>query len=440
MSTELSGVAPRPLHLATTRWLRRTAPVMVWMALISGVALWGAALIRSDPEIALGAPPLFGKIHPRVSWEIGIPLVLAGAAIAWGFKIARELPWRTLLLTSGLAAVAWAVSLALLDGGDALTRPLLGSHDYLVEVDRIDSLPHFLAQFTDRLPAYSIHVQGHPPGMVSLLWLMDRGGMAGAGWATAVTLAAAASGVVAVLIAVRALAGETLARCVAPFLAFAPLAVWVATSADAFFMGIAAWAVTLGVVAARARRHGPLIAFAGGLMFGITLLLSYGLVLMGLVVVAIAVALHRWRWLAPYALGALAPLLGMWLAGFAWWEGLAATRERYLAGVSSHRPFAFFAIANLAALAVATGPAVAAALTSLRERRLGLIIGGAALAIAVADLSGMSKGEVERIWLPFALWLSVATAYLVRSRRRNWWLAAQCATALAVQVVVVTPW
>ena len=36
----------------------------------------------------------------------------------------------------------------------------------------------------------------------------------------------------------------------------------------------------------------------------------------------------------------------------------------------------------------------------------------AALAIAAADLSGLSKAEVERIWLPYAIWLLVATAWL----------------------------
>ena len=440
MSTELSLARSRSISGHATMWLRRAMPVVVWMALIGVVALWGAVLVRSDPGIKLGAPPLFGEVRPRASWAILVPLLLAGLATVRGARVASELKWRALLIVSVLAATAWAIALALLDGGDALTRPLTDSHDYLVQVAHIDSLSGFLSHFTERLPAYSVHVQGHPPGMVSLLWLMSRAGMSGAGWAAAVIIGTAASAVVAVLISVRALAGEERARIVAPFIAFAPFAVWVATSADALYMGVSAWAVTLAILAARAERRSRSIAFAGGVTFGVTLLLSYGLVLVSLAVVAVAFALRRWGWLLPYALGAALPLTTLRLAGFSWWDGLAATRERYLAGVSSQRPFTFFVVANLAALAIATGPAVAAGLNSLRQRRLVWLVGGAAVAIAVADLSGMSKGEVERIWLPFALWLLVATLGPASSRHRRWWLAAQCATALAVQVVVMAPW
>lgn len=54
-----------------------------------------------------------------------------------------------------------------------------------------------------------------------------------------------------------------------------------------------------------------------------------------------------------------------------------------------------------------------------------------------ADLSGLSKAEVERIWLPFAVWLPVATAHLSAGHRR-WWLAAQAGTALAVNHLLWT--
>jgi hypothetical protein len=49
----------------------------------------------------------------------------------------------------------------------------------------------------------------------------------------------------------------------------------------------------------------------------------------------------------------------------------------------------------------------------------------------------MSKGETERIWLPFAPWLLVATAALRGSRG---WLGAQIALALALQLGVRSPW
>ena len=63
------------------------------------------------------------------------------------------------------------------------------------------------------------------------------------------------------------------------------------------------------------------------------------------------------------------------------------------------------------------------------------------LAMVAADLSGMSKAETERIWLPFALWLLPAAAALPGAGDRSrWWLAAQAATALAVNHLWLTRW
>jgi len=60
-------------------------------------------------------------------------------------------------------------------------------------------------------------------------------------------------------------------------------------------------------------------------------------------------------------------------------------------------------------------------------------------AIACADLSMLSKAEVERIWLPFTIWLTAAPALLpVRSHRV--WLAINAAGALLVNTVMVTNW
>jgi methylthioxylose transferase len=57
--------------------------------------------------------------------------------------------------------------------------------------------------------------------------------------------------------------------------------------------------------------------------------------------------------------------------------------------------------------------------------------------VAAADVSGLSKAEVERIWLPFAVWLLVAVARLPAGDRR-WWLAGQGVTALAVNHLLWT--
>lgn len=61
----------------------------------------------------------------------------------------------------------------------------------------------------------------------------------------------------------------------------------------------------------------------------------------------------------------------------------------------------------------------------------------ALLALLVADVSGMSKAETERIWLPFAMWLLPSCAFLTGARG---WLAAQAALALLVNHLLLTGW
>lgn len=68
-----------------------------------------------------------------------------------------------------------------------------------------------------------------------------------------------------------------------------------------------------------------------------------------------------------------------------------------------------------------------------------LIVTAALLTIVFADSSGLSKAEVERIWLPFGAWLVPATALLPAGHRR-WWLAGQAVVALAVNHLLLTNW
>jgi hypothetical protein len=136
---------------------------------------------------------------------------------------------------------------------------------------------------------------------------------------------------------------------------------------------------------------------------------------------------------------AVVVVLGAALFGFWWPDGLAASVGQYEAGVSRFRPYPYFLFANPAAFAVVLGPATAAGLASLRHRGTWLLVGGGVLALLLADLSGLSKGEVERIWLPFAPWVLLSTTAIAEGR--SWpWLGANAITALAIAVMLRTPW
>jgi 4-amino-4-deoxy-L-arabinose transferase-like glycosyltransferase len=278
--------------------------------------------------------------------------------------------------------------------------------------------------------------------MALIVYGLDRAGLGGPAPAAALIIAAAATTPVAVALATRAVAGEWAARRAAPFLILAPAAIWIATSADALYMAIGAWAVALIVLSLyESGRSAFGLALGGGLLFGVGCFLSFGLILLATIPIVVAWSARAPGRLLVAAGGALAVALAFLAAGYWWLDGFAAAREQYLGSVAMTRPYGFFLFNNLAAFAIATGPALAIALTRLRHRPLWLLVGGAVAAIALAELSGMSKGEVERIWLPFLPWMMLATAALPQDRRtQRVLLTAQAAVALAVQISVVTLW
>ena len=249
-----------------------------------------------------------------------------------------------------------------------------------------------------------------------------------------------ASAIPAVLIAIRDVAGEDRARAAAPFLAFAPAAVTLASSGDALFMGVGAWAVCLVVLATGRGRSWVPLAAGGGLLFGVVAFLSYGLVLLAAIPVAVALRRRRLAVLAVAALAAAPVFVSFLAAGFWWVEGLLATRLQYLTSAARSRPYGYFAIANLASFAIVIGPATIASLTRLtRSATLWPLVVGALVAIALADLSGMSKAEVERIWLPFVPWV-IASSSLLPPRTRRTWFAVNVVFGFALEIAVTQPW
>ena len=442
----------------------RRAPLWPALAvglLAAGTGVWGSHLDRHT--LQLDAPPFVGQWDLRLPARALVPVALGVGAVGMSPRLQR-LPWPRLLGATWLLAVGWAVSLAAVDGVAGFTRPLLLRDDYLHDVPRVHA--GFLRSFTDHVVSgperWTTHVGGHPPGLLLLLKGFDAVGLGGAWPAAVLFVAAGTSAVVAVLLTVRALVDERSARACAPFLALAPAAVWVAVSADALFLGVTAWGVALLAL----RR--PLL---GGLVLGGSLLLTYGALPLGLLAL---VAARSRRAVAVAAGGVVAVVAAFAAAGFWWFDGLHQTYLRVHAGAGGYRPLQYFVVANLAALAVAAGPATAVGLRGLgrgdrrwwvvapvlvapggargggggpargggggggaRAPRLWWVVAPVLVGVLVADLSGATRGEVERVWLPFVPWLVVATARVVHPRP---WLAAQVATGLVVQLVLRSKW
>jgi hypothetical protein len=403
----------------------------------------GGHLAAAHGEYHVDAAPFVGRWAAVEPLHALVPLVVfALAAVLAAPLVADRARFSVVLWGAFGAAVAWSTLLAASEGLHAIARPLHSPADYLAGVHLVGSPARFLSTFTTEWMRYPTHVKAHPPGFVLVLWLLDRVGLGGAGWAVALELAIGASAVPAALIALRAVSSELAARRAAPFVALAPAALW-ATSGDAVFAGLTAWAMTAMVLATgRTGRRSWALAVVAGAAWTAALLSTYGTALLG--VVPVAVAWRRRRLDVVVAttsiVVALLVLAGV-MTGFWWPAGLAATHRAYLAGVAPHRAYHVFVWLDLAAFAAAIGPAAAGALGALRDRGAWLLAGGALVALAVADISGLSKGEVERIWLPWAPWLLVAAGTFPASIAvRRGWLGGQVAFAVGLQVALRSSW
>lgn len=398
-------------------------------------------------------PPLHALWDPRLGPGTLPAVVIALAGLVWGRAVAARLSWGRLLLVAYAAALAWLLSLALVDGGSGLSRVLDSSDEYLPTARRIHSLADVhdvLMSYVDRIPFsagaqhWPIHVAGHPPGMLLFFVLLVWVGLGSGLTAGIVVTLLAATVPLAVLILLRVLGRESVARSAAAYLVLAPTAVFAAVSADAVMAAVVAWGVAcLAVAGTRGPRPGWPWAVLAGLLLGAAVMMSYGLPLAGVLALTV-VALRRAWWVVPVAGGVAAVVvLAFAVAGFSWWDAYPVLVDRYWDGLAHKRPGAYWLWGDLAALALSAGPAVGAGLgcwwAARRDRVVAALVGAAAVMVALADLSGMSRAEVERIWLPFAPWLILALTYLPPRWRRPA-LALQLLTALLVQHLLYTTW
>jgi methylthioxylose transferase len=441
------------------------------LALFATAAGAGALLFALGHPVRASSAPLHAHWLPHVG--PGTPVVVAIAVLAvWhGPAVAARLPWRSTLVLAYGTALLWTLSLALIDGWERGVAGRLNTrHEYLHEVPGVTAVPDMLRDFTSRIldfqpDSWTTHVAGHPPGALLLFVWLDRLGAGGGAWAGLVCIVAGAGIAVAVPHTVRTLGSEEAARAIVPFLALFPGAVWIGVSADGLFAGVTATGIAL--LAVGVRRGAPIAAAAGGLLLGFACYLSYGLVLsapLATVVIWLGTpGRRRTAWWA--AAGAAAVAAAFTAAGFGWLTGYHLVTDRYYQGIAAERPYAYWVWADIAILTVSAGPvaavvlrratlrAVPAALAVRSAWRRGwrsvphpgpetshwLLVLAAAAAILAADLSGLSKAEVERIWLPFAVWL-LAGAALVPARDRRRWLAVQAAVALTVNHLLLTTW
>jgi len=497
------------------------------LVLITVAAVVGHEMNRRGVHMFLPRPPLLAYWHPHLGW--GTPLAVWCVVLGLQLQRVARLSWRRLLLAGWLLNLAWLCSLALVDGlRRGWIEVLLNPNEYLHDLPRISDPAAFLSSFTHYIAfgpgvgddqVWTTHVAGHPPLATLIFWLLARVGLGGGFWAGALCILVGSAASVALPVAIRELGAEDAARRLVPSVALFPGAVWMAVSADGLFAGVALSGLAL---LCRGAMRGRILASAlGGLLVGVAVFLSYGLMLLGLVVLLVLVLSLRQRRLTPihgttslsrvsnrplaersqphHGLSAarVRSVLGPWLAatlgfaavvavhlalGFNWLAGLAALRVRYYQGIASHRLYSYFVYGNLAAWLVSCSPllalGIARSIAALRLRRrpaaaerspiprpnagedvapdrtmapwlgagswpsariVALLALSGVLAALVADLSGLSKAETERIWLSFGL-IAYSGMALLRSRTASVALLASATWALLVNHLLNTGW
>lgn len=491
-------------------------PLAAWLGLI--LAAFGiGGVLRAVGVLPVDAlPPLHA--HPRLLVGPLLPAAVVAMAGIVVLQVAvRRLPWYALLAAAWLGSAVWAVTLQLPDG---IARPLTAPTEYLAGLPAMGDHPlAWLRGFTRHLQEYPTHVKGHPPLPMLILWTMRWAGLSGATWAATLLITVGSSAAAAIALTVRTVVSEESARRAVPFLVLAPTALWVATSMDALFLGVAAWGVALLAVAAsrprgpdrlppepmprssrpadsggrrghwgwvvisyvriahRCRWAAPPVgwAFTAGLLLGSLPYLSYGLLSFYVLPLSVLILTRPGRTVGlALVAGCLVVPIAFALAGFSWWDGAIATHAAWAAGAgATERPYAYFLVGDLAVLALVIGPAAGCALPyllktaaaripriqrwsprsgwvsagSVIERgrgagpaagSLGVLVGAALVGVLALDLSGVTRGEVERIWLPYAAWMAAGAA--VHESRVRALLVAQAATALLLQALVRSPW
>lgn len=433
----------------TTQRERRDA--LGWIVLVVAGLAVSAVAVHADARLGSASAPFLGKYQVRLSiGSLAAPSVATCVIVLVRTGIAERQPWWKIQLFGYLGSLAWALSLALVDGLSGLTNALGSPEEYAGDVQRIGSHPfEYVRHFTAGSAYESFATRGHPPGPVMLLWLLGRIGVTNQAALGFLVTALACLTVPLVLSAVKDSSGEAAGRRYAPVLVLAPYAVWVAVSLDAIVALLGAAALVAGVRASRRRMRGwPSLGWAllAGALIGVAALFSYAAPWLGLSVVFLYFARRRPLLNVLTGAGALVVVLLAQLAGFTWTDGLLVAETDYLVRIEPYRSRLWWSVLSVIALLIAAGPAIYASARKLRNTPAWPFLVGAGSAVVFSIVAGLARGGVEHAWLPFFPWLTVAAVAPATqggptpARSPLLLVGLGAAAAIAIEAVLSTPW
>lgn len=403
----------RPEVLDLARWLLLAA---------LGLSLTALA-VQLHARLGTASAPFIGVYRLKLDGGTAIaPFVAAVVLLAVLRGWVRRLRWGWLLVSSYVAAAAWTLGLAAVEGGNGLARPMLGNAEYLADLPRIRADPTgFVRHFITDSGQLSVATRQHPPGPGLLLWLLDGVGVHRTAVLGLIIALIGVATVPLVLSCVRALCHEPAARALAPLLVLAPWAIWVAVSMDAVTATLAAGMVACGVRASSPRRRGTGAvgwSIAAGLLLGVAALFSYAVPWLALSVISVYFVRRRAALNVVTGLAALVPIALAQAAGFVWTRGLSAAQADFSLRVEPHRSAALWGAVSLVLLLLALGPGSVASARKVRRTPGWPFLVGAAAAVVFAVGAGLARGEMEHAWLPYFPWLLVAAVAPERAESR----------------------
>ena len=363
-----------------------------------------------DAPLGVTNPPFVARYDPHVDPLAAVMvLCFAGAVVL----APRLLTARAFGLWAFATTLVLRLALAAGGGGAGITawwevfdpaRSYEAANEYLPALGGLEWGPRFfLDRFAETVPAYPVHVAGHPPG---LLLTLHTFGITSPGGMAALCIGVGALSVPLTYRLGRELLDERRARIAALLLAFAPGAmIFGATSADAVYLTLgllAAWPLASRSWRARA---------VGAVALAVASFFAWSLLAVG--AWAAIVTLRREGRRAALALSALcaAALLAFYAllygaTGFDPLGTLRATEDVYRAGIASMRPYWYWLLGSPTAFLVVLGlPITWYALRARHTLALAIFA-----VIAFAAVMGFTKAETERIWLFFAPFVCLAAA------------------------------
>jgi hypothetical protein len=437
MSATAARSRHRPPRLDATSALPRLGLFVAALTVIAGLAIKAATGALGTP-----LPPLV------VSWSPGAdPLAIVSVSVI--FIAALFAPRLLLSVRPGPAfamglyglALILGLSLNLARGGVrgwwlAFAGSREAGFEYLPGLRALrHGIASYVGHFAQLVPSLPLHAAGNPPGPLVLMHVLGidtpealAGSCIVVGGLTAPFAYALG----------REIGGEERGRTAGCLTAFTPsLLLFGVTSADYAFaaMGMAV-ACLMARPGARSRVAGALLAATASMFSWLLLAIPAWAVLLALRREGIRSAL-----VLATLTGAAVIAVNAALALSTGYDPIATLRatDAVYRRTTAARPYAYWVFGSPVAWALALGlPTAMLGLRAVARSDPAAVALG--IVVVVSATLGFTKGETERIWLPFAPLACVAAAAVLPRRRLGAILGALAAQAVAFELLFNTIW